>query len=249
MTANDIETALVAALPLELRAHAAALARLLAKVANGALSAEAIQTHLVTNPALAHAVQGLAGRTLDVGRARFTFGDIIIAGNVGTLQQITITGGTIQGSVIGTQIVINLPPPPTPFPSKAFADQKVDAARAKVQDWGARVASLGWDDHAWHLLGHALRLAHEAITYDRDYQRPWTLLADIYHRIGKKELARQSLATSYRLAAPGDNHPGDFYREVATNISSGYPFNDAGGLIRSPPPAWFENRYQRYWTL
>lgn len=126
------------------------------------------------------------------------------------------------------------------------ADAKVDAARAKVQDWGTAIAGGTWD---WHSLGHSLQLAHEAIELIPTYQRPWTLLADIYHRIGRGPLAEKCLERSYRLATPGPHHPGRFYREVEDHLRSGYPFDRRGGLTRQDLPDWFRTRYQRYWSI
>lgn len=126
------------------------------------------------------------------------------------------------------------------------ADLKVDASRAKVQEWGATMNAGTFD---WHPLGHALQLAHEAIEAEYQYQRPWTLLADIYHRIGKPDLAKRCLARSYELATPGPNHPGRFYASVAENIRTGYPYGAAGGVPRQEMPAWFERKYQRYWVI
>ncbi len=129
---------------------------------------------------------------------------------------------------------------------RGTADRKIDEARKKVQEWGERMVGGQWD---WHLLGQALQLAHEALENDGNYQRAWTLLADIYHRIGKTELALVCLKRSKALASPGPNFPGRFYKEVEYNITSGYPYNSAGGLQRQSPPQWFEEKYQRYWNV
>lgn len=130
--------------------------------------------------------------------------------------------------------------------NKMLADQKVEAAREKVREWGARMSRGQWD---WHALGQALQSAHEAAEAAPSYQRPWTLLADIYHRVGKSGLAEKCLQRSYRLATPGPRFPGGFYREVQNNLRTGYPFDARGGLSRAGPPAWFEDKYQRYWTI
>jgi len=130
--------------------------------------------------------------------------------------------------------------------NRIVADQKVDDAREKIRQWGAQIARGNWD---WHLLGHAVQYAHEAIENDPAYQRPWTILADIYHRIGKIDLARKCLKKSYSLATPGPNFPGRFYREVERNLTTGYPFNSFGGISRETPPSWFEERYERYWVI
>lgn len=130
--------------------------------------------------------------------------------------------------------------------STTESDTRVEYARAKVQDWGRAAARGTWD---WHSLGQALQLTHEAIELSPAYQRPWTLLADIYHRIGRKELAETCLQRSFRLATPGPNHPGRFYREVRDHLRSGYPFNAGGGLKRQQAPDWFVRKYQRYWSI
>jgi hypothetical protein len=131
----------------------------------------------------------------------------------------------------------------------ARAERKTDEARQKVREWGQRINQVGWDEQAWHLLGFALQFAHEAIEVKPDYQRAWTLLADVYHRIGKDDLAKKCLRKSYSLASPGPNFPGRFYKEVDNNIHSGFPFNSSGGLKRQSTPAWFEEKYKKYWSL
>jgi len=130
--------------------------------------------------------------------------------------------------------------------NRELSEKKVEEAREKVRQWGTGISRGQWD---WHALGHTLQCAHEAIESDPQYQRPWTILADIYHRIGKKDLAKECLRKSYSLATPGPRFPGGFYKEVQGNISSGYPFNRAGGVRRESPPSWFEEKYQRYWTI
>lgn len=124
--------------------------------------------------------------------------------------------------------------------NREIADKKTDDARAKVREWGERVTRAEWDEQAWHLLGHALQFAHEAIENDSDYQRPWTLLADIYCRVGNEKLARECLKRSYKLATCGPHHPGRFYREVEKRIESG---------CTQATPRWFEEKYSRYWVL
>ncbi|MCP4541538.1 MAG: CHAT domain-containing protein [Chloroflexi bacterium] len=126
-----------------------------------------------------------------------------------------------------------------------LADKKIDNVRTKVREWGEKLARYGqWD---WHPLGHALQYVCEAIEAAPNYQRSWTLLADICHRIGKLELARKCLTKSYNLASSGPNFPGGFYKKVKGYIQSGYPFNDTGGLQRQSPPEWFEEKYQPYY--
>jgi tetratricopeptide (TPR) repeat protein len=130
---------------------------------------------------------------------------------------------------------------------RRLAEQKTDRARSKIRKWGERIARRGeWD---WHLLGHALQYACEAVGHDPNYQRAWTLLADIYHRIGEVDKARKCLARSYKLATPGPNFPGRFYKEVERNLSTGYPFNVRGGLTRASPPDWFKDKYQEWYCL
>jgi hypothetical protein len=127
---------------------------------------------------------------------------------------------------------------------RRLQDDKVDRGRQSVQQWGATLAhEQRWD---WHSLGHALVFAHEALELDRDYQRPWTLLADVYHRLGRTPLAKMCLARSRTLATPGPNWPGRFWKGVDSNLRTGYPFNAAGGLHRQQPPDWFIEKYERY---
>lgn len=132
---------------------------------------------------------------------------------------------------------------------RARAERKIDEGRKKVQEWGDEMSRSGWVRQAWHLLGHALQCTHEAVDIDPDYRRAWTLMADVYHRIGKIELAKKCMEKSYELAKLEGKDPGDFYRKVEKNIRSGYPFNSTGGLTRQSPPPWFEAKYQKYWTL
>ncbi|ETX00160.1 tetratricopeptide repeat protein [Candidatus Entotheonella palauensis] len=129
------------------------------------------------------------------------------------------------------------------------AERKVDEAREKVRQWGQHISNRGWDDQAWHDLGAALQFAHEAIESDHTYQRAWTILADIYHRIGKKDIALTCLQRSKELATPGPNFPGRFWKSVHHNITTGYPFNATGSLSRDQAPNWFEERFKRYWTI
>lgn len=124
--------------------------------------------------------------------------------------------------------------------NRELAVKKTDDAREKVRQWGKRVTYVEWDEQAWHLLGHALQFAHEAIENDPEFQRPWTLLADIYCRIGNEKLARECLKRSYKLATPGPYHPGRFYREVERRIERG---------CTQTMPRWFEEKYARYWVL
>jgi hypothetical protein len=138
-------------------------------------------------------------------------------------------------------------PPRLTSVDRAIADRKVDKARLKVQQWRERIVRDElWD---WHLLGEALQLAHEAIENDPNYQRAWAFLADVYHRIGKTELAEQCLSKSKSLAPPSPSFPGRLHRDVEENIRSGYPFNASGGLNRESPPEWFIDKYQKYWSL
>lgn len=154
-----------------------------------------------------------------------------------TIQNI----GPIRLQVIGDNTTVQSPKTP-----REMADEKTEEARIQVRSWGERRARELWD---WHVLGHALHYAHEANEEEPCYQRPWTLLAYVYHLIGEAKLAQDCLKRSYRLATPGPNFPGNFYREVERNIASGYPFNSVGGLQREQPPQWFKDKYQRYWNL
>ena len=125
--------------------------------------------------------------------------------------------------------------------NRTLADKKTDDAREKVRQWGARVTSQQQrDEQSWHLLGHALQFSHEAIEKDPKYQRPWTLLADIYCRIGERKQALECLRRSYKLATPGPYSPGRFYLEVEKRVGRGCP---------QTTPRWFREKYARYWVL
>ncbi|NTU79077.1 MAG: tetratricopeptide repeat protein, partial [Chloroflexales bacterium] len=103
-THTTIEQTIAAALPAELRSHAADLATLV----DGLADPDAIMRRLAARPVLGAALAALIGQTLDVaGRA------LNIAGNVGALNQIVISGGYVD-QVIGTlnQYTIQLPPTP-----------------------------------------------------------------------------------------------------------------------------------------
>lgn len=131
---------------------------------------------------------------------------------------------------------------------RTLADMKIAHAINKVQEWGkTMMPQQPWDSHSWHLLGHALKCAHEATEADPTYQRSWTLLADILHLIGKEDYASYCLAKSYILATPGPKFPGKFYGDVKRRINSGYPFNNDGCLIREESHQWFDEKYERYW--
>lgn len=140
--------------------------------------------------------------------------------------------------IIALLISISNPSPFALSPSRVLADQKTDKAREKVRKWGERIArKQQWD---WHLLGQALQYAHEAIESDASYQRPWTLLADIYCLLGEKQLAVECLRKSYGLATPGPHHPGQFYRKVEERIRQG---------CSQTAPHEFREKYRRYWKL
>ena len=117
-THATIEQALADALPAELRPYAADLAVLFAGLAD---PAEVVR-RLAARPVLGAALAALAGQTLAVaGRPLY------IAGNVGTLQQITLSGGYVD-QIIGTlnQYTIQLPPTPRVI-DPAAAQELLDA--------------------------------------------------------------------------------------------------------------------------
>lgn len=123
-THTTIEQALAAALPPEQRVYAAELAALF-----GLPPAE-IATQLAARPALRDALAALVGRTLEVAGA-----PLHIEGNLGTLQQITISGGYVE-RIVGTAITIQLPPPaPATQPNK-------HQLRAPVADFVGREAEI-----------------------------------------------------------------------------------------------------------
>jgi hypothetical protein len=108
MTNANFEQALYARLPATLHARVPDLAQLLADASRGGQAATAAPERL-RNPAFAPLLRALAGQTLNVGGQAWTIGSTLIVGDVGTLQQVTISGGS-AGDIIGSQIVIQLPP-------------------------------------------------------------------------------------------------------------------------------------------
>jgi tetratricopeptide (TPR) repeat protein len=131
-----------------------------------------------------------------------------------------------------------------------YADERIELARDKIRQWGQRITlQQQWDDHCWHLLGHGLEYTSEAIETNPNYPRPWILLADIYHLIGKSELARKCLDKSFYLGKSASDLPVHFYRYVENRIKTGYPFDKTGGVERASAPSWFEVKYKRYWTF
>lgn len=126
----------------------------------------------------------------NVSAGGFADTHIVQIGNVSAGRDAVVVGGDISFSADDR---------------RARAERKIDEAQTRVQEWGQRISTFGWDRQAWDFLGFALQRTHEAIEIDPNYQRAWTLLADIYHRIGKIELAKQCLGKSYSLAEPGPN--------------------------------------------
>ncbi len=101
----SITQTLSAALPTEQRAYAGDLAVLLDDLAAGVSPAD-VARRLAEQPLLRVALASLVGQHLDLaGRP------LHIAGNVGTLQQITISGGYVD-RIVGASITIQLPPAP-----------------------------------------------------------------------------------------------------------------------------------------
>ncbi|WP_129630491.1 hypothetical protein [Candidatus Oscillochloris fontis] len=96
---DAIITALAAALPAELAGHAGDLAALLSR------DPAAIATEIAARPVLAVALASLAGQTIAVAGAPLQFA----RHQIGTLQEITISGGYVH-QIIGTAISIQLPP-------------------------------------------------------------------------------------------------------------------------------------------
>lgn len=129
-------------------------------------------------------------------------------------------------------------------------DRKIDEARKEVQGWGEWIGGgkPGEWSKEWYYLKHACKYAQEAIEYDPTYTRGWTLLADIYHLTGRRDLAKYCLAKSYEIAMQVGPSPGDFYNKVEDRIRTGRPFKPAGTLERQSPPPGFEDVYQLYWT-
>lgn len=101
--AADLEAALRAALPPGFHPGAADLANMLAAIVAGTLAPEAAQTHMSEDPRLRSAVSALAGQTMHAGGATIQFvGGSSVTGDVGTLQQITISGGAVSGPITGS---------------------------------------------------------------------------------------------------------------------------------------------------
>jgi len=110
-THQTIEQALADALPVELRPYAADLAVLFAGLAD---PAEVVR-RLAARPVLGAALAALVGQTLAVaGRP------LHIVGNVGTLQQITLSGGYVD-QIIGTLIGLTQLAPPAHLPAPDLA--------------------------------------------------------------------------------------------------------------------------------
>lgn len=96
------------AIPPELRPAGAHLINLLVGQANDEVPSQEVQAFLRACPALTCALESLADQTFTLP----SWGEQPIAGWHTSVQQITITGGTIHGSVIGTQVMVALPPRP-----------------------------------------------------------------------------------------------------------------------------------------
>ena len=106
-THATIEQALADALPVELRGHAAPLAQALAALLTGGTTPADARARL-SDSTLAPALAALAGRTVNVAGQPLVFGIApVYLGDVGVVQQITVSGGYIE-RIIGTQITIIL---------------------------------------------------------------------------------------------------------------------------------------------
>jgi len=137
--------------------------------------------------------------------------------------------------------------PPYATPDQSNREIQLDRAKVKIQQWEEHlVRENEWN---WHILGTALQIAYKTTEEAPNYQQAWTTLADIYHRIGKRELAEQCLKKSEALINSVSDTSVRAHKEVQINIDTGYPFNKEGGLQRQLPPLWFEEKYQSYWTL
>lgn len=103
MQPEDLAAALRAALPPELHAGAAALARLLADVANGALAADVAAARISGDTALAALVAALAGQRLQADRSLVAFG----AGS--QIGDVTI-GDVAGGDMVKLNVVVQESP-------------------------------------------------------------------------------------------------------------------------------------------
>jgi hypothetical protein len=128
---------------------------------------------------------------------------------------------------------------------QARADTRIDAARDKVREWGARLAAGQWD---WHCLGHALQSVSEGLQVAPHYQRGWNLLADLCCRVSQDPFAQTCLDVSFRLAAT-PTRPGSFYTDVQRTLRTALASNSINGVTRQPRPEWFDLKYQCYWTF
>jgi Tfp pilus assembly protein PilF len=102
---HDHAEIIAAALPTDLRAYAPELAAFFANIAAGQAPVD-LTARLAAQPMLGVALAALVGTSLSLNGQ-----PLIVAGNVGTLQQITLSGGFVE-RIIGTQITIQFPPTP-----------------------------------------------------------------------------------------------------------------------------------------
>lgn len=167
-----IETALAASLPPDLAYHTPAVARAIADAIAGAIAPEDLGQRL-SDAGPGAALAALQGRSIVAAGATVRFeAPTSVVGSVGTFQQITISGGSVGGPIIGSiQVMLPLlaPLPPQsrwhiahPYPMPPnFVGR--DAERAALSAWldhdrGTRVLTLralggfGKSALAWHWL-------------------------------------------------------------------------------------------------
>jgi hypothetical protein len=111
---------------------------------------------------------------------KITTGGISVGGSVGSIQQVTLTGGTLQGSIIGGQI-----PNPTPAPENqeraeiTISPEEIDEQRELLEAhrrtlgiYLKRLAKVGSANAAPEVF-HGIREAREGIRRCKATLREW----------------------------------------------------------------------------
>jgi hypothetical protein len=115
-----------------------------------------------------------------VGGAKITVGGISIGGSVGALQQVTITGGMVQGPIIGSQMNTSAPAPtnteqriPAATPEEIDEQRELlEAHRRTLGIYLKRLAKLGSANAAPEVF-HGIREAREGIGRCKAALRGW----------------------------------------------------------------------------
>lgn len=159
---SDIDTALRAALPPELREFAPTLARLVADVRNGALAPEAARRQISADPVLRILTGNLAGQELSAGQSQVVFGQGSQTGDVSIRD---IAGRDV------INVALNLTTIQQRTPSSLSASERRN--RAKVLNAVQAHWITGYLDrslHATRLIELELEQRPEAVQY------PWELV-------------------------------------------------------------------------